>query len=67
LAGFDRPLTALIPFLLLIVCGLDYALNRFGTMAKCVTFAAIILAMLLTEIATDWPVFSDPYNWFHLP
>lgn len=66
--AFGRMLLgALIPFLLVIVCGLDYLLNRFGTMTKFIILASIISAMLLTEIATDWRVFSDPFNWFHLP
>ncbi len=56
----------LVPFLLLIVYGLDRAMVRFGTMAKFITLAAIISAMLVTEIATDWQVFNNSYNWFHL-
>jgi hypothetical protein len=26
----------------------------------------LILFMVVSEIATDWPVFSSQYNWFHL-
>jgi hypothetical protein len=57
----------LIPFLLLFVYGLDRALNRFGHAAKFVTLGAIISAMLALEITTDWHVFPNEYNWFHLP
>ena len=60
-------LGALIPFLLLITSGLDRLLNRFGIRTKFLALGAILLVMLVTEIATDWPVFSSPYNWFHLP
>ena len=60
-------LGALIPFLLLFVYGLDRVLYRFGNRIKFATLGAMILGMLLAEIAADWPVFSNPYNWFHLP
>jgi Predicted membrane protein (DUF2142) len=57
----------LIPFLLLIACGLDRVLARLGNMTKWFTLAAMIFIMAVVEMVTDWPVFSDPYNWFHLP
>lgn len=57
----------LIPFLLLFVYGLDRALNRFGNAAKFLTLGAIISAMLALEITTDWRIFANEYNWFHLP
>jgi hypothetical protein len=60
-------LDALIPFLLLFVYGLDCLLGRFGSVAKFLTLAVIISAIIASEIVTDWPVFSSPYNWFHLP
>lgn len=60
-------LGALIPFLLLIVYGLDRLLARFGDKVKFAVLAAMICAMLAVEITTDWSVFSNPYNWFHLP
>jgi hypothetical protein len=59
-------LGALIPFLLLFVFGLDQLLKQFGNAVKFSVLAAIILSMLASEIATDWPVFSNPYNWFHM-
>jgi hypothetical protein len=60
-------LGALIPFVMLYVYGLDRALGC----AKCnwirpLALAGIILFMLASEIATDWPVFSSQYNWFHM-
>ena len=57
----------LIPFLLLFVSGLDRALKRFGNAAKWIALAGMVSIMLAVEIATDWPVFSSPFNWFHLP
>lgn len=60
-------LGALIPFLLLIVYGLDRILHRLGTAAKFFALAVLILAMFVTEIITDWGIFPNEYNWFHLP
>lgn len=60
-------LGALIPFLLLILYGLDRLLARFEDVTKLITLAAIILTMLLLETVTNWPAFSSAYNWFHLP
>jgi hypothetical protein len=59
-------LGALVPFLLLFAFGLDCVLKRFDTPAKFLVLAAIILFMLVSEIVTDWPVFSSQYNWFHM-
>ena len=59
-------LGALIPFLLLFVFGLDRALARFSNQAKFFTLAGIIVFMLVSEITIDWPIFANPYNWFHL-
>jgi hypothetical protein len=59
-------LGALIPFLLLFAFGLDQALKKFGNAVKFSVLAAIILFMLATEIIIDWPVFPNPYNWFHM-
>jgi hypothetical protein len=59
-------LGALIPFLLLFVYGLDRALKTFGNAAKFSVLAGFILFMLVTEIAVDWPVFPNSYNWFHM-
>jgi hypothetical protein len=59
-------LGALIPFLLLFVFGLDRALKKLGNAAKFSTLAVIIVFMLATEITIDWPIFPNPYNWFHM-
>ena len=59
-------LGALIPFLLLFVYGLDRTLNRFGIAAKFLALAVMILFMLVSEIAANWPAFSNEYNWFHM-
>ncbi|MFZ0827224.1 MAG: DUF2142 domain-containing protein [Verrucomicrobiia bacterium] len=59
-------LGALIPFLLLLVFGLDRALGRRGKPAKFLALAGMILFMLVSEIAIDWAIFPDAYNWFHL-
>ncbi len=59
-------LGALIPFMLLFVYGLDRTLNRFGNAAKFLALGGIVLFMLISEIITDWQIFANPYNWFHL-
>lgn len=58
-------LGSLIPFLLLFTFGLDRALNKWGNAAKYVALIALLLFMLGTEIATDWPIIQSQYNWFH--
>lgn len=60
-------LGALIPFMLLFIFGINRAFDRFGNIAKFSVLVAIISFMLAVEIATDWPVFSNPFNWYHLP
>ena len=59
-------LGALIPFLLLFVFGMNRALSRLGNAAKFLALAGLILFMLVSEIAVDWPVFFSQYNWFHM-
>jgi hypothetical protein len=59
-------LGALIPFLLLFVYGLDRALQKFGNAVKFSALAVMILFMLVSEIAIDWPAFFSLYNWFHM-
>jgi hypothetical protein len=60
-------LGSLIPFLLIFVHGLDRALDalKIGRIRPLV-LAALILFMLVSELAVDWPVFANPYNWFHM-
>jgi len=60
-------LGALIPFVMLCVYGLDRALGRVKNhWLRPLALAGMILFMLVSEIATDWPVFSSQYNWFHM-
>lgn len=66
--SFGRHLLgALIPFMLLFIFGINRAFDRFGNITKFFMLAAIISFMLAVEIATDWPVFSNPFNFYHLP
>ncbi len=59
-------LGALIPFLLLYVYGLDCLLHRSGNKwLRPLALAGMILFMLISEIITDWSVFSSQYNWYH--
>lgn len=60
-------LGALVPFLLCFVYGLDRLLDRFGDKTKYGVLALLIFVMVASEIASDLPVFSNAYNWFHLP
>jgi hypothetical protein len=60
-------LGALIPFLLLYLYGVDRALNRVKQKwVRPFLLALFILFMLGSEIAIDWPIFPNSYNWFHM-
>jgi hypothetical protein len=59
-------LGALIPSLLLLVFGLDYALKQFGNVTKFSALTLWVLFMLASEVVTDWPVFFSRYNWYHM-
>jgi hypothetical protein len=60
-------LGALIPFLLLYLCGVDYLLRGIkNNWARPAVLAGIVLFMFTSEIITDWSVFSSKYNWFHM-
>jgi len=56
----------LVPFLVLFAGGLDFALKKFGSRVKFILLAALLLFMLVSEIAIDWKIFPNEYNWFHL-
>lgn len=60
-------LGAMIPALLLYLYGLNYVLKdiRKGWQ-KGLVLTVMILFMLVSEMATDWTVFSSQYNWYHL-
>ena len=60
-------LGVLIPFLMLYLYGLDYLLQSVrNRWARPLILVGIILFMLVSEITSDWPVFSSQYNWFHM-
>jgi hypothetical protein len=60
-------LGALIPFILLFVFGLDCLMNRLKNhLVRQFALVGLIILMLADEITTDWPIFSNSYNWFHL-
>jgi len=59
-------LGTLIPFLLLLVCGLDRAMKQLSPRAKAALLVGFIVFMLASEAAADLPAFSSQYNWFHL-
>lgn len=56
----------LIPFLTLYACGLNCLMQKLRSAAKLVVFGALLAFMLGSEIATDWHIFPNPYNWFHM-
>jgi hypothetical protein len=58
-------LGALVPFLLVIVYGLDRLLTRFGSTAKWLALILMISLMLVLEVVTNRPIFFNAYNWFH--
>jgi hypothetical protein len=60
-------LGALIPFLFLVVYGLYQLLSSFENRTKFLVLAVLVSSMVASEIATDRQVFSNPFNWFHLP
>ncbi len=60
-------LGALVPFLLLVVYGLDRVFSFTKKLwPRWLALAGMILFMLVSETATDWPVFFSQYNWFHM-
>ena len=56
----------LVPFLILFACGLDRLVKNFNTPVKFFALAALLAFMLASEIAIDWPIFPNEYNWFHM-
>ncbi|HEU6447998.1 MAG TPA: DUF2142 domain-containing protein [Verrucomicrobiae bacterium] len=60
-------LGALIPFLLLYFYGLDCLLIKIKNhWVRPAILAALVIFMLATEIVTDWKIFPNEYNWFHM-
>lgn len=59
---------ALIPFLVLYVHGLDWALGRTKReWLSWIALIGIVLLATISEIVMTRPVISSEYNWFHLP
>jgi hypothetical protein len=56
----------LIPVMMLIASGLDFALQKLSLRTRFVVLAALLLFMLAGETAVDWRVFPCEYNWYHL-
>jgi hypothetical protein len=57
---------AILPFLLLYVCGLNRILTNLGLASYLlVAVAVIVIAITASEIFITMPVFASPYNWFH--
>ena len=56
----------LVPFLLVFALGLDRLLGQAGKREKFTVLAVLLLVMLGAEIAVDWRIFPNEYNWFHL-
>jgi hypothetical protein len=60
-------LGALIPFLLLFLYGMDWALSWIkNNWAKPLVLLGLILFMLISEITINRTMFSNAYNWFHM-
>ena len=58
---------AVIPFMLLYVYGLDRALrfNRSGAV-RYLALGGIGLVVTTSEVILSLPIFSSPYNFFHM-
>jgi Predicted membrane protein (DUF2142) len=56
----------LVPFLILVTAGLDRLLKNFQANTKYFVLLVLLGFLVASEIATDLPVFSSAYNWFHL-
>ncbi len=59
-------LGAMIPGLLLYLYGLNYLLREANRRVQFIVLVVIILFMLVSEVVTDWTVFSSQYNWYHI-
>ncbi len=55
----------LVPFLILVVAGLDRLMKNFQANTKYFVLLVLLGFLVASEIATDLPVFSSAYNWFH--
>ena len=59
---------ALVPFLILYINGIAFLLRKLSRVAAPLLFVVLtIVAITVSEVVLSTPVFSSPYNWFHLP
>ena len=56
----------LIPILVLLASGLDFALQKFSEKTKFLLLGIWLAFMLAGEIVLDSRIFACEYNWFHL-
>lgn len=59
-------LGALVPFMLVLVCGLEWSLNKFSVRTQFLALGVLLAGMIAAEITIDAPIFANQYNWFHL-
>ncbi len=55
----------LIPFALIYVHGLSYALRRAGPTLTLIVLAGVIMLVTASEISVNRVVFASEHNWFH--
>ena len=57
---------AILPFLVIYICGLNRILTILGLSSYLlIVVAIIVIAVTASEIFITIPVFASPYNWFH--
>jgi hypothetical protein len=56
----------LVPILLLLALGLDRLLGKARLAVKFAVLTGLMLLMVGSEVAVDWKIFPNAYNWFHL-
>ncbi|HEX7654882.1 MAG TPA: DUF2142 domain-containing protein [Verrucomicrobiae bacterium] len=55
----------LLPFLILLCAGLDRLTAQFEAVTKYFLLVMFLGFLLGTEVAADWAMFPNAYNWFH--
>jgi 4-amino-4-deoxy-L-arabinose transferase-like glycosyltransferase len=55
-----------VPFMVLLACGLDRVLRKFSPALKYLVLGLLLAFMLASEIALDWQVFLSDYNLYHI-
>ena len=57
----------LVPFLILLVRGIEFLLSRWApNVGPAVMVAAIVLMSLVSQLVLISAVFPSEFNWFHL-